>query len=455
MLNPRRISTFSFLKSAVLAHNTLKPTRLPLRPRAIIKSFLFVSLACGLTVSVCAQSVTDGTTPGALTPGAPAGSYLLSGFVSCQYDSNGNLTQRSDARGVISTHAYDALNRNISVTYANGPANTPAVTRTYDNPTSGANGKGRLWKSQTNGGTGSRTTIDSYDALGRPLSQSQEFFAHQNWTSFSMSATYDKAGHILTETYPSGHQVAYNYDKAGRLADQNTQSLAFTGNLGDETTRNYVTGIVYDAASRITQEKFGAETPVYNKLAYNVRGQLSEIRLSTSGNDTSWNRGKIINDYSLQCSGADCNATDNNGNLRKQTVSVPNNEQNTSATSWYQQYDYDSLNRLMQVDEYAGCGLDWQQAYTYDRYGNRKIDAGSTFGTGINAMQAAVDANTLTNRLYAPNDPTHTLIDYDDAGNQTKDFLTSNGTRVYDAENRLISAPDSNENTNEYTYDGP
>src|SRR5438876_12236439 len=92
----------------------------------------------------------------------------------------------------------------------------------------------------------------------------------------------------------------------------------------------------------------------------------------TGPTDVTWDRGQIINDYSEQCSGASCNGTDNNGNLKKQTVSIPNN---TSWTSWYQQYGYDSLNRLTQVHEYAGnTQLDWQQAYTYDRWGNRLIN---------------------------------------------------------------------------------
>jgi YD repeat-containing protein len=53
--------------------------------------------------------------------------------------------------------------------------------------------------------------------------------------------------------------------------------------------------------------------------------------------------------------------------------------------------------------------------------------------------------------MYAPNDPSHTLIDYDTAGNQTKDYLTGNGTRVFDAENRMLSATTGGV-TSSYTY---
>ncbi len=70
------------------------------------------------------------------------------------------------------------------------------------------------------------------------------------------------------------------------------------------------------------------------------------MRASTTGGDDSFNRGKIINDYSAQCSGASCNGTDNNGNLKKQTVFIPNNDQNTNPTSWNSRAEQNSLHRL-------------------------------------------------------------------------------------------------------------
>jgi YD repeat-containing protein len=61
------------------------------------------------------------------------------------YDSAGNLISRTDARGVTTTYAYDGLNRNTTVDYSDTPAINPDLTRVYDNPTGGANGKGRFW----------------------------------------------------------------------------------------------------------------------------------------------------------------------------------------------------------------------------------------------------------------------------------------------------------------------
>jgi len=142
--------------------------------------------------------------------------------------------------------------------------------------------------------------------------------------------------------------------------------------------------------------QFGTTTAVYNKLAYNSRSQLAEIRVSTSytdSSDTTWNRGKIINDYG---------STDNNGNLKQQTVYVPLNDANTSSTSWYQQYGYDALNRVTQVHEYTGNkSLDWQQAYTYDRYGNRLGQSQTYDAPPTNSVSVDAATNRITGSPYA------------------------------------------------------
>jgi RHS repeat-associated protein len=80
----------------------------------------------------------------------------------------------------------------------------------------------------------------------------------------------------------------------------------------------------------------------------------------------------------------------------------------------------------------------------------RTINLGATTG-GVNNQQFAVD--TGTNRLYAPNDSLHTLIDYDAAGNQSLDNYTGGGQRTYDAENHLISAQNLDHTWSYYTYD--
>lgn len=358
-----------------------------------------------------------------------------SGTINYTYDNDGNLLTKTDARSVVATYVYDPLNRVTSRSYSDS---TPTVTYSYDpNITYG---KGRLASVSS---SVSSYSYSSYDATGKVLAGSQTLGSQ----TYSLSYGYDLSGHLTSMTYPSGRTVSYAYDNLGRTSN-------FSGNLGDGTTRTYSTGITYASAGQMTQEQFGTATAIYNKLFYNSRGQLAEVLASTTGSDSSWNRGKIINDYSDQCSGVSCNGTNNNGNLRKQTTYVPNNEQNTSSTSWYQQYDYDSLNRLQRVHEYTGnTNLDWQQEYVYDVWGNRTVHQTNTFGTGIPKPNFSV--NTANNRLGVPSGQSGTMT-YDNAGNLITDTYSAAAvTRAYDAENRMTSETQANNYVaGSYSYDG-
>ena len=381
-----------------------------------------------------------------------------SGTTTYSYDNNANLTQKIDARGIVSTYVYDVLNRNTTVDYSDTASINPDVSRLYDGAT---NGIGRLWSNyaggtESSGSNVEKSIIDTYDALGRPLVQRQLFKTNGTWSqSYQTSRSYNRAGGVTAQIYPSGRSVIYNFDAAGRLADEDAQNLAFTGNLGDGVLRTYSRGITYASLGQLKQEQFGTTTPVYNKRFYNSRQQLAEILTSTTGGDSSWNRGKILNQYSLQCSGAGCNATDNNGNLRKQEVFIPANDQVSSYTSWYQQYDYDGVNRLKRVHEYTGNPqLDWQQEYLYDQWGNRRIDTANTYGTGIN--NKSFEKQDSTNRLYSPGDlalaDNLRRIRYDASGNQIKDVYSGYGAATFDAENHITSIQDGYAAWSYYAY---
>ncbi|MCM3873838.1 MAG: hypothetical protein ND895_24380, partial [Pyrinomonadaceae bacterium] len=370
--------------------------------------------------------------------------------VTYQYDSNGNLTQKTDARSIVSTYVFDALNRNTTVDYSDTAIN-PDIKRFYDGAT---NGKGRFWYSYAGGDYSTGTTvehtaIDSYDALGRPLIQRQLFKLNGVWgPTYQVSrAPYSRAGGVTSQTYPSGRTVTYGFDTAGRTS-------SFTGYLGDNVQRTYSTGMLYSSLGGMSKEQFGTDTAVYNKSFYNSRGQLAEIRVGTyhATDESWWNRGAIINHYSNNCWGMCSGAamTDNNGNLKKQEVYIPHNDQASSSTSWWQGYDYDSLNRLERVKEYNSSSTQlWQQEYVLDRYGNRTIHQANTWGTGINKKDFTV--STASNRLGVPGGQSGTMT-YDNAGNLTNDTYTGAGSRAYDAENRMTQAWGGANQQQFYTY---
>ncbi|HEX3253496.1 MAG TPA: DUF2341 domain-containing protein, partial [Pyrinomonadaceae bacterium] len=389
-----------------------------------------------------------------------------SGSISYQYDDNGNLVVKTDGRAVSTHYEYDALNR-VTRRWYNGSNSLSSVTHNSPSlPASvGATDEAKFYydsqslpagaPSYTRGaaigrlvaqiyGSGTNGDYYAYDPLGRATLK----FQQTGSINYQMAAGYNLSGALTSLTYPSNHTVTNSYDQAGRLT-------GFRGNLGDNTTRTYASGILYSPTGGLAKEQFGTTTPIYNKLFYNSRGQLAEIRVSTSytgPTDINWNRGAIINNYSDQCWGM-CSGsamTDNNGNLKKQEVYIPNDDQISGYTMRWQQYDYDSLNRLNWAREVLNGTEQWKQQFTYDRWGNRTINNGVTYGTGIN--NKAFTVNTSNNRLGVQAGQPGAMS-YDAAGNLTNDTYTGAGSRTYDAENKIVSAWGGNNQAQLYGYD--
>jgi YD repeat-containing protein len=207
-----------------------------------------------------------------------------SGTITYNYDNNSNLTSRTDARGIVSDYLYDALNRVKTILYrvsGQPDPNTGDVEYFYDNAT---NGIGRLSSTYKWGAKPSQTSVAQYDALGRVKQFSNLFGNGQGgWSAgYEINRTYDLAGNVKSQTYPSGHTVTYSYDTANRTA-------GVTGTLGDGVSRSYASSFIYNARNQVTQELFGTQTPLYHKLQYNIRGQLWDVRVSTNPDVGSFN----------------------------------------------------------------------------------------------------------------------------------------------------------------------
>lgn len=370
------------------------------------------------------------------------------------YDPNGNLTSRTDPRNYTTSYYYDALNRNIYITYGDGV--TPYVERHYDGFQGGAfvvpNGKGRFFyhfSPTTNPTTGananSRLVVNSYDAMGRVTSQRQGFVdsGGATWKDYTVSRTYDLAGHVLSQTYPSGRTVSYTYNAGGRTG-------SFAGSLGDGVTRTYADTFSYNAAGQIAKERFGTAISLYHNIHYNNRLQMADIRLGTSATDEwTWNRGALLTYFSNQArsegNALKANATDNNGNVTMQEHYVPTDDAISSyAITLRDTYEYDGVNRLTQTNGLqrttAGAWNSiYAQWYNYDQCGNRTINTGATWGNAINNAGYTVSAST--NRVNG--------MGYDLAGNVSSD---GGNAREYDGENRMKKAWGSS-NWNYYVYD--
>ena len=332
-----------------------------------------------------------------------------SGTLQYEYDANGNLTKRTDCLGTITQYYYDGLNRVCSRTYAEGlgVSATPDVTLTYDGVGTGANSLGRL---STVANSVSSTLYSGYDPVGR-VSGSTQLTDGQ---ARAFVYTYDRAGHMVTQQYPSGRTVSSAFDSGGR-ASWTRGNFAIYSYQFD-----------YDAGQLTKSFRLG--NGLYEQRRYNNRLQLRQIGLGqylSAGTDlTTGECNRLLLGYQFGAPGQ------NNGNVSQQTITFP-------GKSYTEDYTYDTLNRLFTVAESGSSN--WNQTFTYDRYGNL-----TQTGDGVFYSSVAYDANT--NRVLSYVIPGFgTLnVDHDCAGN-----IKQGTTYTYDAENRVTSYE-----TTTYAYDG-
>lgn len=327
-----------------------------------------------------------------------------SGTINYTYDPNGNLLTRTDARGTITSFSYDALNRLTTRSYAGGTAvATPSVTYAYDPAI--PHGKGRL-ASVTTAGV-STTNYSAYDALGRVTAHNQ----NTNGQSYATGYAYTLAGALKSQTYPSGRVVTTAYDDSGRMS-------GVSGQLSG-TQKTYATGFDYMAHGGVRAMQLG--NGLWESAAFNTRLQMTQAGLGTSSVDTSqW---KLTNDYGT---------TNNNGNVRSQTLIAP-------GLVLSETYAYDALNRLTHASETnVGNVQQWQQEFIYDRFGNRQFNINTTTAAMIKENPTISPTN---NRIAGGN------YAYDAAGNMTRDKNST--TLAYDAENHQTVYGEAG-----YAYDG-
>ncbi len=338
-----------------------------------------------------------------------------SGTVNYAYDSAGNLTWRQDNRGIQTSYIYDALNRITQKTYSDY---TPQALYSYD-AGNVAYSKGRL--TQVN----NQWVIENYtayDALGRVVGSNE-----QTWgQTYPFSYSYNLAGSVTGETYPSGRIVNTNYDNANR-------PFAVEGWLGGVQT-NYVTQSSYAPQGAPELQWYGNK--VVPNWFYNSRLQPMDVYATVNNDPNNW----------LFVETLDWGGGNNNGNLRGLGEYVGNSVTAAEERYYGEAFSYDGVNRLTTaIDADNTCGgWCWSRSFQYDPFGNMWVSS----NTGV-----PLAGNTPTSNLYNSANQMSGQT-YDAAGNQ----LSVNGnTAGYDAENRMIAlteAPAFGGGTETYGYGG-
>ncbi len=331
------------------------------------------------------------------------------------YDALGNLKTQTDARGCISTLAYDSLNRLTGKTYS-GDCSGTAVTYTYD---SGTNGKGR----RTGMTDGSGSTTWTYDNRGR---MTQESKAITDSGTFKTQWGYNSADLISWMKYPLnntggvGEQVNYTY----------LNQMLLDTVIGTST---YVYNTDYDAAGRVELRQLKSSGTIrvdYSYFGWDVTNGMGRLQQILSGISTDTD--------SLQ----DLRYTyDANGDV----LTIQDYLDKTGQNPQTQTFTYDALDRLASAVAVNGTnGTYALQNYTYNATtGNLESRAGVNYTYGDSNHDHAV--TQMGSDSYA----------YDANGNQiTRNVSGSAYTLSYDAENRLTGVSGAATATFDYDGDG-
>ena len=343
-----------------------------------------------------------------LTSSSPESGNVSTAYT---YDQDGNIKTKTDARGISTTFAYDQLNRVTAKTYSDG---TPSASFAYDldervlGDTTQNYPIGRLSTTGVSGG--STTTFNRYTPSGWIAASTQV----TNGQTFPFAYTYNVAGGLETMSYPSGRQVTNCYSAAGRV------TTLGNGPLG--SSASFVSNALYAPDGQLSQMLLG--NGVTETIGFNARLQPTSVVVTGSAGTT----------LSL---GYGYGGSNNNGNVQSQSIV------NLGAS---QAYSYDPLNRVATAQETGGPG--WQEAFSYDAYGNRWVSSSSGLTFSPLTPTVSGEVSGATNRLVGSN------YGYDAAGNET---FMSPYTFSFDAESRPSGFSSANGNqfgSASYAYDG-
>ena len=335
------------------------------------------------------------------------------GTVSYTYNADNTLQKKHDANGLDTVYTYDSKKRVTVV-----QDNCRQVTYAYDtNPystTFSQNTTGRLTAMTYLAGDCAygvflgMTEMYSYHPAGAVTAKSLK--AGTAVPAVTVSYTYDSAGRVATEAYPTtGAPLSYGYDGMGR---PNSLGEVMPPGYGYPPTVTIVQNDQYDLAGRMSSIQYGSYSGTdgyptsytQETMTYNVNGQLASLNWSNGA----WGNTGLVGGIQYHYS-----ATQNNGQIT-QAVDTLSGE-----TIGYQ---YDALKRLTSASSTPIIGSTpaaWTQTYQYDGFGNLTAKA-------LNGTTTPIGVNAATNRLSSAN--------YDANGNMTSGFGASFG---YDTSNRM------------------
>ena len=243
-----------------------------------------------------------------------------------------------------------------------------------------------------------------YSGFGRLLNKVQ--YLNDSDTTFTLVHTYGNSGisngKLQTLTYPSGNQITYRYDAAGRISDLTLTPTDPGGSGTGSIIVPLLTGIGYQPFGPPVSWTWG------NSSATSVNTYARSI--DKDGRITGFALGSAVNNGTLRT------VTYDAASRITALTHTGSGNGNYAPANFDRQFGYDNLNRLVSVTGGAGSGgTSSNQTFSYDAAGNRTAAVfGSTATT--NTISA------LSNRLVSTTGPAPAKTNqFDAAGNLLND----------------------------------
>jgi RHS repeat-associated protein len=304
---------------------------------------------------------------------------MTNGFI---FDANGNQITATDALGRTTTNVFNALNRLVQVSYADG---TKMAT--------GYDSVGRRVAETNQDGI---ITRFGYDGTGRLTSVTNAFGKTEQMVT---RYEYDEAANLLRQIDALNRTNSFAYDALGRriahtMPDPNLVerfSYDYVGNLVYQT--NFSGAVItnqYDLMNRLTNR---ASVNGYKaSFAYSQTGQRTNMADASGTTSYSYDNRDRLQLKTVAWSGGPTRSLnyrfDANGNLTNLWSSTVGGVTNL--------YQFDALNRLTNVLANGSAAA----SYGFDTVGNLRS---VRYGNGV-TNQFQYDAlNRLTNALWKLN----------------------------------------------------
>lgn len=362
------------------------------------------------------------------------------------YDNKGNLTQSTDAQGLITAYSdYNADNKPQTITSPTGQ-----VTKlTYDDA-------GRILTQTVTIGYPSLTDISKKadgwidfqnwwkKAFNAPLLPNSVKFdiSKQSQQTATTSYQYDGVGQLIKTTLPDGQVISYQYDDAHRM-------VGMTDSLGNKISYTLNgAGDIIETQNRDPQGQLANS----HKQSYDTLGRLTA---DTGNNGQNQRYSYDSQDNLTQTQDALARTTGSQYDSLKRKI------QDTDANGQPVKYTYNALDQLLTVTDSNNVTT----SYTYNAFGDVLTTQSPDTGTATNQYNAKGQLVSQTDganrtqaytyddkgRLTGRADSTGKVLasySYDDKGRINKLTDPSGQTTYqYNSNNQLIEKVQTTEQT--------